>query len=307
MSGLGDPAVSERLFDPTAPLTASGNLRRREFVSKLSAGLCVAAAVLAVGVLGVVLFTVAKRGASSLSLDFIIKAPPLFGGAGGGIAPELVGTIILVALATAIAAPIGILTALFLTEFASGKPARVVQSAIDLMQGLPSIIVGVLVFGLLVAGSGQSGYAASIALAIIMLPLIARASQEVIGRVPTSLREAATALGVGRWRTIRGVVLPEARAGIVTGVILAVARAAGETAPLVLLSSTFNPTQFSLNPFAAQAMPNIPFEIFNLSEQADPSSFSRAWGAAFVLLMLILLANFVARIILARSARRTGR
>ena len=144
--------MSEQLFDPTAPLTPSGNLRRRELVGRLGVGACTAAAVLAVAILGVVIFTVAKRGASSLSLDFLIKAPPIFGGPGGGIAPELVGTIILVALATAIATPIGILTALYLTEFAGGRFARVVQSAIDLMQGLPSIIVGVLVFGLLVAG-----------------------------------------------------------------------------------------------------------------------------------------------------------
>ena len=172
--------MSEQLFDPTAPLTPSGNLRRRELVGRLGVGACTAAAVLAVAILGVVIFTVAKRGASSLSLDFLIKAPPIFGGPGGGIAPELVGTIILVALATAIATPIGILTALYLTEFAGGRFARVVQSAIDLMQGLPSIIVGVLVFGLLVAGHRESGYAASIALAIIMLPLVTRASQEVI-------------------------------------------------------------------------------------------------------------------------------
>jgi phosphate transport system permease protein len=299
--------MSEQLFDPTAPLTPSGNLRRREFVGRLGVGACTAAAVLAVAILAVVIFTVAKRGASSLSLDFLIKAPPIFGGPGGGIAPELVGTIILVALATAIATPIGILTALYLTEFAGGRFARVVQSAIDLMQGLPSIIVGVLIFGLLVAGHSESGYAASIALAIIMLPLVTRASQEVIARVPISLREAADALGVNRWRTITGVVLPEARAGIVTGVILAVARAAGETAPLILLLGVFNQTQTSFNPFASGGMPNIPVEIFNLSEQADPDSFSRAWGAALVLLAMILFANFLGRMILARSAKRTER
>jgi phosphate transport system permease protein len=299
--------VSEQLFDPTAPLTPSGNLRRREFVGRLGVGACTAGAVLAVGILGVVIYTVAKRGASSLSLDFLTKPAPLFGGAGGGIGPELVGTIILVALATVIATPVGILTALFVTEFARGRPARIVRTALDLMQGLPSIIVGVLVFGLLVAGSGESGYAGSIALAIIMLPLIARAAQEVILLVPTSLREASDALGVNRWRTITGVILPEARAGIVTGVILAVARAAGETAPLILLDGVFSPTQFSWNPFAGHAIPNIPVEIFTLSEQADPDSFSRAWGAALVLLAMILFANFVARLILARSARKLGR
>ena len=293
------------LFDPTQPLTATGNLRRREAVNRLASGGARAAALLAVAVLGVVVYSVAQRGAGSLSLSFLIKPPPLFGGPGGGIGPEIVGTIILVALATAIAMPLGVLVALYVTEFAGRRSGRVIRAALDLMQGFPSVIVGLLIFGLLVAGTGQSGYAGSIALAIIMLPLIARSSQEVILLVPGSLREAADALGVSRWRTIRGVVLPAALGGILTGTILAVGRAAGETAPLIFCDSIFNASAFSTNLFAANhAIPNIPFEIFTLSEQADPSSFSRAWGAALVLLGLILVANFAARALLAHSRRR---
>jgi len=295
------------LFDPTAPLTPSGNLRRRELVSRLASGGATASAMLAVTVLAVVISSVAQRGSSSLSLSFITKPPPLFGGSAGGIGPELVGTIILVALATAIAMPLGVLAALYVTEFAGGRAARLIRGVLDLMQGLPSIIVAVCVYGLLVADTGQSGYTASTALAIIMLPLIARSSQEVILLVPGNLREAAEALGIGRWRTIRGVVLPGALGGIMTGTILAVARAAGETAPMILLCSVFNPTIFATNPFTHQAIPNVPFEIFSLSEQADPSSFSRAWGSALVLLTFILLANFLARAVLARSRRRVVR
>ncbi len=207
-------------------------------------------------------------------------------------------------MATAIAAPIGVLVALYVTEFAGPRTEGVVRSVLDLMQGLPSIIVGVFVFGLLVAGSGQSGYAASIALAIIMLPLIARSSQEVILLIPNSLREAAEALGVSRWRTVTGVVLPGALGGIVTGTILAVARAAGETAPLILVCSVYAPNVLAVNPFVSHAIPNIPTEIFSLSEQPDPASLNRAWGAALVLLVLILMANFVARIILSRTRRK---
>lgn len=304
---LTDEPAREPLFDPTAPLKPSGNLRRRELVSRLASGGAVAAALLAVAVLAVVIYTVAKRGLSSVSFAFLTK-PPSLSGTGGGIAPELIGTIIIVALATAIAAPIGILTALFVTEFAGSRIAGMIRAVLDLMQGLPSIIVGVVVYGLLVVGSGQSGYAASVALAIIMLPLVARASQEVIMLVPNSLREAADALGVNRWRTIWGVVLPEARAGIVTGTLLAVARAAGETAPLILICSVFNPNTFSLDPFAANhALPNVPVYIFTLSEQADPTSFATAWGAALVLLTMILIANIGARFLFARSAKRTGR
>ena len=141
------------------------------------------------------------------------KPPPLFGGSGGGIAPEIVGTVILVALAALIATPIGVLAALYVTEFAGARGARLIKTLLDLMQGLPTIIVAVLVFGLLVAGSGQSGLAASLALAIIMLPLISRSAQEVILLVPITLREASQALGMNRWRTITGVVLPYARRG----------------------------------------------------------------------------------------------
>jgi len=302
-SPLPDPTAP--LFDPTAPLQPSGNLRRREAVSSLVAFGARAAALLALAVLMIVLYTVFKRGAGSLSLDFLTKSPPLFGGAGGGIGPELVGTIIIVALAAVIAAPVGVLVSLYVTEFAGARVARLLRSALDLLQGMPSIIVGVVVFGLLVAGTGQSGYAASLALAIIMLPLIARACQEVIRLVPNSLREASDALGMNKWRTVTGVVLPSARSGIVTGTILAIARAAGETAPVLLVCSVFDPTKFSLNPFAGNhAIPNIPVEIFTLSEQADPASFARAWGAALVLLMLILILNAVARTIIARSGRQ---
>jgi phosphate transport system permease protein len=288
-------------FDPTAPLRPSGNLRRRELVNGLASGGARVATVAAVAVLGLVVYTVTKRGAQSLSLDFITQPPPLFGGSKGGIAPELVGTILLVALATVLAAPLAVLSALYVTEFASPRSARVIRTVLDLMQGFPTIIVGVVIFGLIVAGSGQWGLAASIALAIIMLPLISRASQEVIVLVPTTLREASQALGMNRWRTITGVVLPYARRGIVTGTILAIARAAGETAPLILLSSVFNPTTFSLNPFAGNhAIPNVPVEIFTLSEQGDPASLQRAWGAAFVLLAMILILNFIARVRLPR-------
>ena len=175
------------------------------------------------------------------------------------------------------------------------------------MQGLPSIIIGLLFFGLLVKGNGQAGIDASVALAVIMLPLIARSSQEVILLVPTTLREGADALGVPRWRTVISVILPEAIGGIVTGTILALGRAAGETAPLIALDSVWNPDAIQLNPFSHSGIPNIPFYIFTQSEQADSSSISHAWGAALVLLIMILLTNFAARALLARNRRKLAR
>jgi phosphate transport system permease protein len=155
------------------------------------------------------------------------------------------------------------------------------------------------VFGLLVAGHQQSAFAGALALAIIMLPLIARSTQEVLLLVPKSLRDAADALGVTRWRSIRGVIIPTAMGGIVTATVLAMARAAGETAPLLLVCSIYG-NQVGVNPFG-HTLANIPVTIFTLSEQADAGGVTRAWGAALVLLTVILLANIGARALLARS------
>lgn len=286
-------------FDPTAPLTASGNLRRRRVVNWLAEGGANAAALLAVAVLGIVVASVAVRGASALSLDFLIESPPQFGGPGGGIAPAIVGTAIIVALATLISVPIGVLVAIYLTELAGPRTAAAVRLALDLLNGLPSIVIGLFAFGLLVVGHHQSGFAGSVALSVIMVPLVARAAQEVLVLVPQQLRDAADALGVSRWRTIVGVVLPSALGGIVTGAVLAIARAAGETAPLIFTTSIVD-NHVHWNPFS-QALSNIPVSIFNLSEQADPSGFQRAWGAGLVLLTFILVANVAARSLAARN------
>jgi phosphate transport system permease protein len=297
---IGDLDAASGLFDPTRPLSASGRLRRRQLLSRLVESGQTVAALLAVGVLAIVVYSVAARGASALSLDFFTKGPPALAGTpGGGIAPEILGTALLMALATLIALPVGILTALFLTEFAPPRLAGAIRLALDLLNGLPTIVIGLFVFGLLVVGHYQSGFAGAFALAIIMLPLIARATQEVLLQVPRSLREAAEALGISRWRTVRGVVLPAARGGILTATVLAVARAAGETAPLIFTCSIFG-NAVSLRVFG-QALPNIPVYIFNASESADPYGFARAWGAGLVLLLFILISSLAARTLMSRS------
>lgn len=291
-------------FDPTAPLTASGNLRRRRAVNALAEGGANAAALLAVVVLGIVVASVAARGAPALSLDFLTESPPQFGGPGGGIAPAIVGTGIVVGLAALISVPLGVLTALYLTELAGARTAAAVRLALDLLNGLPSIVIGLFAFGLLVVGHRQSGFAGSVALSVIMVPLVARAAQEMLLLVPQQLRDAADALGVSRWRTVVGVVLPSALGGIVTGTVLAVARAAGETAPLIFTTSIFD-NHVHVDPFG-QALANIPVTIFTLSEQADPSGYERAWGAGLVLLAFILAANAVSRSLAARSRAKLG-
>jgi phosphate transport system permease protein len=286
-------------FDPTAPLTPSGNLRRRQIFSRVAEYGATASAVLAVAVLAIVVYTVAARGASAISLEFLFTGEPT------GIGPAIVGTVVIVVLATAIAMPLGVLVALYLTEFAGSRLDRPIRMTLDLTNGLPSIVIGLFVFGLLVYGRPQFAFAGSIALAIIELPLIARGSQEVLLLVPDSLREAADALGVSRWRTVLGVILPSALSGILTATVLAVARAAGETAPLILLSSVFDARFASLNP--SEALPNIPVTIFNLSEEANPEGFARAWGSSLVLLSAILFASLGARALLARSRARMSR
>ena len=285
-------------FDPTAPLTPSGNLRRRRVFSRLAEYGATAAAVLAVAVLAIVVYTVVSRGASALDLDFLVKGAP------DGIGPELVGTAVIVGIATAIAMPVGVLVALFLTEFAGNRGAHAIRLTLDLMNGLPSIIIGLFVFGLLVNHKQQSGLAASVALAIIMVPLIARGTQEVLLLVPDNLREAADALGVSRWRAVIGIVLPSAFGGILTSTVLSVARAAGETAPLIFATSVFDPSRYSLNPL--EALPNVPVRVFQLSEEANPEGFAEAWGLSFVLVSLILFASVGARTLLARNRRKLG-
>jgi phosphate transport system permease protein len=297
---------TERLFDPEAPLTASGNLPRRMLVSRLFAAGATLAALIAVAMLGIVLYSVASRGAAALSLNFVFQNAS--GLAGGGIANYLIGTLLVVAFGAVIAIPIGVLTGIYLTEFAGprSRTGRILTLALDVMQGIPTIVAGLFVYGLIVAVQHrESGWAGSVALAIVMLPLIARASQEVLLLVPGSLREAADALGVARWRTVLTVILPSALGGIATGALLATARAAGETAPMLVVNSIFDPNNTQLNIFG-HGVPTIPMLILNSSDLAVPDAFTRAWGAAFVLMILILFANFLARLLLARSRRKLG-
>jgi len=307
LSATSETTLFEAMpFDPTAPLTPTGNLRRRAGVSRFVQVTATAAAIFAVAVLVIVLYGVAVRGASALSFSFVITNPT--GLAGGGIFNSLLGTLEIVAFAALIALPIGVLTGLYLTEFAGprSRTANALRFALDIMAGLPTIIVGLFVYGLIVIPQHrQSGFAGAVALAIVMLPLMARSSQEVLLLVPGSLREAADALGVSRWRTVLSVILPAAFGGILTGAILATARAAGETAPLLICDSIFNPTATEFNLF--HGVPSVSMFIYTSYDLPLAQAVTRAWGAAFVLMMLILIANVLARLILARSRAKMGR
>jgi phosphate transport system permease protein len=289
------------LADPAHALAPSGNLRRRLAVSRAIQGLMVLCAGLAVVMLGILVFYTTEQGLSALSFSFLTANLPPPSGVSGGMGPALLGTGEMVLMATLLALPLGVATAIAVNEFAGPRVAGLVQLFLDLMNGLPTIVTGLFVWALF--GLQESGVQAAIALAIIMTPLIARASIEAISRVPESWREAADALGVARWRSVIGVVLPGALSGITTATILALARASGETAPLLLNSATYGP-DIQLNPL--KPLPNVPTQILSLFEQGFSGAISKAWGMAFVLVVLILMLNIGARVLLRRGLTKRG-
>jgi phosphate transport system permease protein len=285
---------------PEVSLRASGRVRRRKLVNRCVEFFCTAAALAAVGVLGLVVASVLLKAWPALSWHLFTQAPSLFG-AQGGISSAIIGTALILAMAVGMAVPVGVLTAIFMVEFAPRRLAGPIQLVLDMLNGMPTIITGIFVYGLLVIGHVQSAWAGAFALAVVMLPLIARATQEVLLLVPTSLREASLALGVSRWRTVLGVVLPSAMGGVMTGTVIAVARVAGETAPLLFTCSIFNP---AVSTDVTHALPNLTVLIFQYSEQPDPGLHQQAWAASLVLLAFVLVASLGARALLARSRRK---
>ena len=276
------------------------HLARRRRVNRIMEGLAWLAAAIGVGILVVVIFSVARRGLPALNLDLLTKDPIQFSltNAPQGLANAFVGTLVIVGIATVMALPVGILVAIYLNEFAPASIRNGVTTALDILNGVPAIVIGIFVFGLLVVGHGQSGVKGAFALACLMLPLVARSTMEVLALVPNSLREASLGLGIPQWRTTLSIVLPQTVGGIVTGTVLAVARVAGETAPLLFTSSLVG-TQTSWNPF--HALQSVPVAIFEYSESPDPADHARAWAAAFVLLMFILVTSLGARWLATRS------
>jgi phosphate transport system permease protein len=298
--------VSTLETTPNPLIRPSDRLRRRRILNRGMEVIAWLAAAIAVAILGVVVWSVAKRGASELNLDLFTKTPVQFaiGNVKQGLANAFVGSIVLVAVATAMALPVGILIAVYLNEFAPPSIESGVSLVLDVLNGIPSIVIAIFVFGLLVVGHGQSGLAGSFALATLMLPLVTRTTMEVLSLVPDSLREAGLGLGVPRWRTTLSIVLPQTIGGVLTGTVLAVARIAGETAPLLLVSSVVG-TAVKWNP--TQALYSVPLAIFEDSESPVPADHARAWAAALVLLLFIMCASLGARWLASRSRRKLGR
>jgi phosphate transport system permease protein len=282
-------------------------LRRRWVVNRGMEVLCWLAAALAVCILGVVLWSVARQGASALNLDLFTKSQGVsaFGGAvKQGLANAFVGSLIIVGLATAMALPFGILIAIYVNEFAPRALKSAVGLTLDVLAGVPGIVIGIFVLDLIVVAHGQSAYAGAFALAVLMLPLVSRTTIEVLALVPNSLREAALGVGAPRWRATLGIVLPQTIGGVLTGATLAVARVAGETAPLLLTCSLVaQGTHFD----PGQPLQTIPVAIFELSDQTDPAGQALAWAGAFVLIGFILFASLGARWLATRSRRKLAR
>jgi phosphate transport system permease protein len=290
--------------NPHPMLLDRGNLKRRNRFNKAVEVGSTVAAVIAVAVLVIVVGSVFLKGVGALSWHFLTTPSALFGESGGGIANAIVGSAIMVAIAAVIAIPIGILVAIFTTEFAPPRIAQPIRFVLDILNGVPTIITAIFIYGLIVVPQGkQSGYAAALALAIVMLPIVARTAQEVLTLVPGTLKEAAHALGIARWRSTVRITIPTAAGGLITGSLLAVARVAGETAPMLFLSSIVKQGVLT-NP--GEALASIPYFIFQSSESPKPEAHTEAWAAALILIAFVLALNVVARAFYARSRKRMG-
>lgn len=275
----------------SADAEIDGARRRRQMVSSVMTGLTAACAIATIALLIIILGYIAVRGVSSLSFQFLTDTPKPVG-EGGGIGNAILGSFLMTTVASLIGLPLGIAAGVYLAEFGDNWFGRLVRFVADTMTGVPSIIVGIFVFTVFVLPMGrQSGLAGSIALAIIMLPIVARTTEEMIRLVPKSMREGALALGAANWRVTWDIVLPAARSGIATGAMLAIARVSGETAPLLFtaLNSRF------YNFYMDQPMASLTVQIFNYATGPFDVEWQMAWAATLILMFLILLINIAVR------------
>jgi len=261
-----------------------GKFVRRSVAGALSAAGAALLTFISVAILFIILWHIFVNGIGSLNADFFTKIPKPYGETGGGIAQAIWGTVMMMLLAAVIAIPIGMATAIYTVEFGRGRFADAVRFAVELIAELPSIVVGVFIWALVVRNfTGFSGVAGSLALAVIMIPIIARGVEEILKLVPDSLREAALALGTPRWKVVLFIVIPTVLPGILTGIMLSVARAAGETAPLLLtaLGNSFFNFDFR-KPMAA-----MPLQIYTYAISPYDDWHAKAWASTLVLIAIV--------------------
>jgi len=268
----------------------------RKFKNRFFFIICAICVIIAVVPLASILFEVVRNGVPQLSLTFITAR-----NSGGGIGPAIQGTLILIGLTSLIGIPIGILSGVYLSEFGDNKYAQSLRTINNILTQFPSIIVGITAYGIIVLTLGTfSAIAGAVALAFIMIPIVTRTTEESLKLIPNSIREASLALGAHKWRTTLSVVLPSAKSGLATGILLAVSRIAGETAPLILTIAGNNYFFRGLN----QPMAALPLEIWKDALQPYPAVQAQGWGAALILILMVLTINIAVRLA-SRSRMKT--
>ena len=276
---------------------------RRRIVSTAFVAACGLAVLLALVPLAMILFFVVSQGVQALNLEFFTQMPKPVGETGGGMLNAIVGTLILIALASIVAIPVGVLSGIYMSEYKGTRLAIAVRFAADTLNGIPSIVIGIFAYGIAVLPFRQfSALAGGVALGVMMIPIIARTTEELLLLVPGAMREGALALGATRGRAVATVIVPAALPGIITGIVLALARVAGETAPL--LFTAFNNRFFSTN--LRQPIASMTVQIFTYAISPYEDWHRQAWAGALVLVTLVLICSLLARIVTARVQRIRG-
>ncbi len=290
--------------DPASSILERALSPRRRLVNNLANAWMIGSLLVALVPLAVIVVYVASKGAGVISSGFLTKDIPIITQfAGGGIKPAIVGTLVITGIAALMAIPLGVLAAVYLNEYGRDKPvANVIRFMADVMTGVPSIVMGLFVATIWVSSGlhrGYSGFAGSLALGALMLPIVIRSSEEMLKLVPDDLRQASDALGARRWRTVISVSLPAALPGIVSGAMLAIARAAGETAPLLFTIGVTRTSNF--NPFKGTNTA-LSQEIWSNAQTPFPAAHDRAWGAALTLIVIVFVCTVIARLVAGRFA-----
>lgn len=284
-------------------MTAATRLQTRRIVNNVMLSLTGVCTIATASLLLFVLGYLAVKGAAYLNIEFFTHLPVPMGESGGGMANAIIGSAKVLAIATLIGVPIGFLAGVYLAEYGSKTFAFVVRYTTDLLNGVPSIVVGIFAYAIIVRRAGHfSTFAGGVALGIMMIPIAVRSTEEFLRAVPGGLREGALALGTPKWRMLTTVVIPAAKDGILTGVLLNLARVAGETAPLIF-TAFMNPMW---SPGIQEPTATLPVLIYRYATGPYEELHQQAWAAGFVLLMLILVTNIIARLVVSRSKFRQG-
>jgi phosphate transport system permease protein len=274
---------------------------KRRLVDKIVSALAVVCVLAAIIPLGSILLEVIKNGASAITIELVTQPPGAIGSAtSGGIAPAIQGTLIVIGLATLIGAPVGILSGIFLSEFAPGNGLfpSAVRLFSDVLTGLPSVVIGIVGYLTIVLTTGSfSVLAGAFSLSIIMIPIVVRITEETLKIVPNSIREAGQSLGIAKWKITLFIVLKSAKSGVITGIVLAISRIAGETAPLIM---TILGTSLFFSSFT-KPVDALPLRIWRLASQPYDSAHSQGWGAALILIIVVMILSIALRLLTQRK------